>query len=51
LEKLKLYFGNSKNPAEVDYKEPEEAENSAANSNRAISVTSGEDMDISDQEL
>jgi hypothetical protein len=52
LEKLKLYFGNSKNPAEVDYKEPEEAENSAANSNRAISVTSGEeDVDMSDGSL
>ena len=51
LEKLKQHFGNSKNLVEVDYKETEEAENRAANSNRAISVTSGEDMDISDQEL
>jgi hypothetical protein len=51
LEKLKQHFGNSKNLVEVDYEETEEAENRAANSNRAISVTSGEDMDISDQEL
>lgn len=48
LEQLKLHFGNSKNLAEVDYEEPEEAENRAANSNRAISVTSGEDTNMSD---
>lgn len=52
LEQLRLHFGNSKNVAEVDYEEPEEAENRAANSNRAISITSGddEDMDMSDNE-
>jgi hypothetical protein len=51
LEKLKQHFGNSKNLVEVDYKETEEAENRAVNSNRAISVTSGEDMDTSEEEL
>ena len=53
LEKLRSYYKNSKRLAEVDYKEPEEAEDRAANSNRAISVASGddEDTDMFEEEL
>ena len=53
LEKLRSYYKNSKRLAEVDYKEPEEAEVRAANSNEAVSITSGddEDTDMSDAEL